>query len=348
MVYVCRCRGQCVPIHSTYIYYVSHDIHHSHTTITWHSPPSHDTLHSHMTITWPVLLTVTALLPWIILISASDESWRRQWWRRENGEWNFSIWRCSGNIEWGIITSLPSLSQNIIYWTMYSLSVRTCNTHTCMQTQPHMHMHIHTHVHTLSRREGGREGGREGRERGREGGREREGEGGREEEEREGVLSCFPSLSSESMGHSELMKEGRGVEGSERGKRVKFWELGGRWVGECVSLYLEVGDVFEDKRVGNGNLSPNALIHCSHIRLVHCTPHIATTTHRQLCSTQIHHSFPASHTHTHSCTHAHTYVHARTHACMQTHTHARTHAHTLSLSCPLTSPDPSLYRASGQ
>ena len=36
------------------------------------------------------------------------------------------------------------------------------------------------------------------------------------------MLSFYPSLSSESMGHSELMKEGRGVEGSERGKRVKF------------------------------------------------------------------------------------------------------------------------------
>ena len=90
--------------------------------------------------------------------------------------------------------------------------------------------------------------------------------------------------------------------------------------------------MFEDKRVGNGNLSPNALIHCSHIRLVHCTPHIhSNNTHRQLlCSTQIHHftSFPASHTHTHSCTHAHsTYVQYK-HAHMQTHTHARTHART--------------------
>ena len=149
MVY--RCQGQCVPIHSTVL---SHDIHHSHTTIAWHSPPSHDTLHSHMTITWPVLLTVTALLPWTILISASDESWRRQWWRRENGEWNFSIWRCSGNIEWGIITSLPSLSQNIIYWTMYSLSVYTnmqhthackhIRTYTCVFTYACTHTHTHT------------------------------------------------------------------------------------------------------------------------------------------------------------------------------------------------------------
>ena len=57
-------------------------------------------------------------------------------------------------------------------------------------------------------REGGREGGRGGRERGRERGRGRE-----------GVLSCYPSLS---RGHSELMKVGRGVKGSERGKRVKF------------------------------------------------------------------------------------------------------------------------------
>ena len=52
------------------------------------------------------------------------------------------------------------------------------------------------------------EGGREGR-------REEMREGGRERG-KEGVLSCYPSLSS---GHSELMKEGRG---SERGKRVKL------------------------------------------------------------------------------------------------------------------------------
>ena len=50
-------------------------------------------------------------------------------------------------------------------------------------------------------------------------------EGGRERRRREGGRECCPSLSSESMGHSDLMKEGRGVEGSERGKRVN-WEGG--------------------------------------------------------------------------------------------------------------------------
>ena len=65
------------------------------------------------------------------------------------------------------------------------------------------------------------------------------------------------------------MREGEREGGREGGREEG--RKGGR--GECVSLYLEVGDVFEDKRVGSGNLSPNALIHCSHIRLVHCTQH---------------------------------------------------------------------------
>ena len=78
--------------------------------------------------------------------------------------------------------------------------------------------------------------------------------------------------------------------------------------------------MFEDKRVGNGNLSPNALIHCSHIRLVHCTPHIATHTDNYCVVHKYTILFlPATHTHTLMYT-AHMYS-TCTHACRHTHTH---------------------------
>ena len=86
--------------------------------------------------------------------------------------------------------------------------------------------------------------------------------------------------------------------------------------------------MFEDKRVGNGNLSPNALIHCSHIRLVHCTPHIhSNNTHRQLVHKYTILFLPATHTHIHARTYtAHMYS-TCTHACRHTHTHTNTHTH---------------------
>ena len=105
--------------------------------------------HSHMTITWPVLLTVTALLPWTILISASEESWRRQWWRRENGEWNFSIWRCSGNIEWGQFTKFITEYYLLNYiLCIHSVYERATHTHMHANTSAHAHAYSHTRAQT--------------------------------------------------------------------------------------------------------------------------------------------------------------------------------------------------------
>ena len=74
--------------------------------------------------------------------------------------------------------------------------------------------------------------------------------------------------------------------------------------------------MFEDKRVGNGNLSPNALIHCSHIRLVHCTQHTTPTTHTDNC---VVHKYtilflPATRAHSHTRAHTHMYTHTHTHS----------------------------------
>ena len=86
--------------------------------------------------------------------------------------------------------------------------------------------------------------------------------------------------------------------------------------------------MFEDKRVGNGNLSPNALIHCSHIRLVHCTPHTTPTTHTDnYC---VGHKYtilflPATCAHSHTLPHTH--ICTCTHACRHTHKHTHTHTH---------------------